>query len=219
MLRRHSYWLLPLITALVVAAVGARLITLSVHERSLQLRATAQTTVRRHAQAIERELAGLVTGAGREAAPLAASSTEASSATGPPPAARRAPERGTFWISGDGTLQGAPPADAALASALASAWASSPPATRSAATVLFGPVRYGNQWLIAARVPGPAPGGEPAAGSSGLAAVSYDALDAILARAHFGTLVNEGYDFQLSQPEPVTQQTRVLLASEPTALE
>jgi diguanylate cyclase (GGDEF)-like protein len=211
MLRRHSYWLLPLITALAVAAVGARLITLSVRERSLQLRATAQTTVRQHSQTIEREFAGLVARARGEAARLAA--------TEPSPAALPAPARGTFWMSGDGTVQGAPPADAALASALASGWASAPAAARGAATVLFGPVRYGSQWLVAARAPGPAAGAEAAAGSSELAAVSYDTLDAILARAHFGTLVNEGYDFQLSQPEPVTRQARVLLASEPTALE
>ena len=45
MLRRHSHWVLPLIAATVVLLVGARLITLSVRERSEQLRVTAQRVV------------------------------------------------------------------------------------------------------------------------------------------------------------------------------
>jgi diguanylate cyclase (GGDEF)-like protein len=39
-----------------------------------------------------------------------------------------------------------------------------------------------------------------------------------LARARFGTLVNEGYDFQLSQPDPLTRQSRTFLSSQPGTL-
>jgi diguanylate cyclase (GGDEF)-like protein len=210
MLRGHSNWLLPLITVLVVAVVGARLITLSVHERSLQLRAAAQGSLQRHSQAIETELAALERSARRAAARPGAANGDEAGATAPrSPGESPAPDRRTFWMSADGSVRGGASADAALASALASAWASLAPAARSGATTLFGPVRYGSQWLVGARAPLP---------GSDLAAVSYDTLDAMLARASFGTLVNEGYDFQLSQPDPLTHRPRLLLSSEPTPL-
>jgi len=48
--------------------------------------------------------------------------------------------------------------------------------------------------------------------------VSYENLELLLARARFGTLVSEGYDFQLSQPDPLTHQSRIFLTSQPETL-
>ena len=51
--RRHAYWLLPLLSAAFVALLGARLITLSVSERSQQLRRAAESDVVQHTGRIE----------------------------------------------------------------------------------------------------------------------------------------------------------------------
>jgi diguanylate cyclase (GGDEF)-like protein len=211
LLRRQSYWLLPLLAAALVTLLGARLITLSMRERSAQLRGAAQSAVARHAGLIETELTRLAAAAARAAAtqPAATPSTGA------------APEAGNFRMSEDGQVLAARPAQAALVSAVAAEWASIPAARRSE-TVLFGPVRYGSQWFVAAAAAAAQPA--PSAGASAAQdlpagwSVSYDGLDALLARAHFGTLVNERYDFQLAQPDPQTQRPRAFLSSQPGQL-
>ncbi len=91
-LRRHSYWLLPLLAAMLVALLGARLITLSVQQRSEQLRRAAQSAVVQHASLIEAELAALAAGTHRS---------------------------GVFWMSADGAVVNVPPADVAVAGAVA----------------------------------------------------------------------------------------------------
>ncbi|HKD53116.1 MAG TPA: EAL domain-containing protein [Steroidobacteraceae bacterium] len=206
--RRHSWWLLPLLAATVVALIGARLVTLSVRERSEQLRRTAQSAVLRHTSRIEGELAALAAAA--RAAP---------------------PERGHFSMSTDGTVLHAS-GDAATASALAREWAADP-AARQPDAVLFGPIRYGSEWIVAARAAAPstpaavaAPSGEaradgppPATPAASRAwSVSYENLESLLARAGFGTLVNERYDFQLSQRDRLTRGQRVFLSSQPGTL-
>ncbi|HEY6823668.1 MAG TPA: hypothetical protein VI195_04470, partial [Steroidobacteraceae bacterium] len=200
-LRRHSYWLLPLLAATLVALLGAQLIRLSVHERSEQLRQSAQSAVLRHASLIEAELATLAAAAQREAGSAGAGASE--SAT---------PGHGTFWMSAEGAVLRSSPGDAAIASAVAREWVASD-ATRRAA-VLFGPVRYGSQWIVAARV-ARADGNSPATPAW---SVSYEDLEPLLARARFGALVNEGYDFQLSQSDALTQHPRVFLSSQPGTL-
>ncbi len=65
--RRYSHWLLPLLAAATVVLVGARLITVSVHERAQQMRLAAQSVAVRHARAIETELRALSERTRREA--------------------------------------------------------------------------------------------------------------------------------------------------------
>ena len=57
-LRRHAWWLLPLLAAALVALIGTRLVALGVHERAEQLRRAAQAADlrRRHAQLIKADL-------------------------------------------------------------------------------------------------------------------------------------------------------------------
>ena len=197
-LKRYSHWLLTTVVAAVVVVAGARLITLSVHERAAQMRSAAQSAVVRHARLIEAQLQAL-TDRARAAAPDLA-----------------IPRRGAFWMTATGTLLRAPAADVAVARALASEWASSGAGARAAAGI-FGPVRYGSQWFIAAQAPTtlPAAKGSPAADAR---SVAYENLDALLLRGRFGRLVNEGYDFELSQREPVSHEPRVLLSSRPGTL-
>jgi len=217
-LRRQSYWLLPLLAAALVTLLGARLITLSVRERSAQLRHAAQVAVARHADLIEAQLADLAASARRAAQTHAA---------GQPAAPAAAAARGTFRVRADGSVPGAPPAQAALISAVAAEWLAVPAARRRNA-VLFGPVRYGSQWLVAASAAAAAPPAPASAAGADSApqgapaapvwAVSYASLDALLARARFGGLVNEGYDFQLAQPDPQTRRPRSFLNSQPGQL-
>ncbi|MBV9725696.1 MAG: bifunctional diguanylate cyclase/phosphodiesterase [Gammaproteobacteria bacterium] len=188
-LRRQAYWLLPLLAALLLGLLGARLISLSVRERAAQLRRSAESAVLAHARRIETELGAL--------AALAAERARGEASAGPP---------ATFSMSDEGVVLSAAPADAATASAVAAEWSAAPPARRSG--VLFGPVRYGSQWLVVAHV----------AAAGGGWSVSFENLDALLSRARFGALVQEGYDFQLLQPDPLTHQPRVFLSSHPGVL-
>ena len=206
--RRHAYWLLPLSSAAFVALLGARLITLSVSERSQQLRHAAESDVVQHTGRIEAELAALADAARRPAAVSAAVQSGAGAPLGD------ARERRTFRMDGAGLVLAAPPGDGAVAGAVAAEWAAVPAARRDAAA-LFGPVRYGSRWIIAASAP-VAPPAKAAAGPPAppLWSVSYESLDSLLARARFGTLVNQGYDFQLSQPDPATHRARVFLTSQ-----
>jgi len=120
--------------------------------------------------------------------------TSVEDGTHPVPPASAIPGRDTFWMTATGTLLRAP--DAAVARALASEWASTDAAAGAAGRV-FGPVRLRQSWFVAAQAPielRAANGSRPAATRPCLRK-----SDALLLRAHFGRLVNEGYDFELSQ--------------------
>ena len=204
-LKRHSHWLLATMVAAVVVIAGARLITLSVHERAAQMRSAAQSAVVRHARLIEAQLRALTDRARAEA-----------QGTHPVPPGSAIPGRGAFWMTATGTLLRAPDAEVAVARALASEWASSG-AGAPAAAGFFGPVRYGSQWFVAAQAPITLGSGNGSA-AAGARSVAYENLDALLVRARFGGLVKEGYDFELSQREPVSHEPRVFLSSHPGTL-
>jgi diguanylate cyclase (GGDEF)-like protein len=208
-LRRHAYLLLPALTAVVVLLAGARLIEISVHQRAAQMRLVADTVATRHAAAIDAQLGAL--------AARARAAAEDAAAT--------APQRAAFWMDARGTVLRAPDADTALASAIANEWVARGAAAGGAALpaaaanpALFGPVRYGSQWVVAALAPMHRGSGQPP-GADEVWTVDFADLDTLLARARFGTLVDEGYDFQLFQPvTPSNGQRRVFLSSQPAAL-
>ncbi len=210
-LRHHSSWLLPLLTAAIVLLLGARLITLNVRERAEQLRRTAESAVLRHASSIEAELAALADAAREPGAAV----TAGQSAAGVTTAAPVRPHPSTFRMSADGAVIEVAPADAGIAGAVAREWAVA--AATPGAAALFGPVRYGSQWVVAARAKVAPPSGQTSAAAP-VWSVSYENLESLLARARFGTLVNEDYDFELSQPDPLTHHPRVFLASHPGTL-
>jgi diguanylate cyclase (GGDEF)-like protein len=212
-LKRYSQWLPAMVVAAVVVLAGARLITLNVHERTAQMRMAAQSVVARHARLIEAQLQALTDrtrGEAQRAANILADGTRR-----PVPLASAIPGRDTFWVTASGTVLRARDAAAAVAGALASEWPLTDTAGRAAG--LFGPVRYGSQWIVAAHA---AIDLQAANGSaaSGARSVGYESLDALLARARFGLLVNEGYDFELSQLDPLTHRPRVFVSSRPGTL-
>src|SRR6266436_5498613 len=210
-LKRYSHWLPGLVVAAVVVLAGARLITLSVHERAAQMRIAAQSAVVRHARLLEAQLQGLTNRARGEAQ---RATNILADGTHPMPPVSAIPARDTFWMTAAGTLLRAP--DAAVARALASEWASTDAGARAAAGV-FGPVRYGSQWFVAAQAPIELRSANGSA-AAGARSVAYESLDALLLRAGFGLPVNEGYDFELSQRAPVTHEPRVFLSSRPGTL-
>jgi diguanylate cyclase (GGDEF)-like protein len=212
-LKRHSHWLPAMVVAAVVVLAGARLITLNVHERAAQMRMAAQSVVVRHARLIEAQLQALTDRTRGEA--QRAANILADGARRPVPLASAIPGRDTFWLTASGTVLRARDADAAVARALASEWALTDAAGHAAG--LFGPVRYGSQWIVAAHAAIDLQGANGSA-ASGARSVSYESLDALLARARFGLLVNEGYDFELSQLEPLTHRPRVFVSSRPGTL-
>ena len=205
-LKRYSHWLPAVAVAALVVLAGARLITLSVHERAAQMHVAAQSAVVSHARLIEAQLQALTDRARGEAQ---RATHILGGGTHPVPPASATPSRGTFWMTATGAILQAP--DAALTRALASEWASTAAGAR-AATGVFGPVRYGSQWFVAAQAPVEL---RSANGSAATRAqsVAYESLDALLLRARFGRLVNERYDFELSQREPVARESRVFLSS------
>src|SRR5207302_1947825 len=78
----------------------------------------------------------------------------------------------------------------------------------------FGPVRYGSQWMIAAYA---ALEGRPATAAVAAPAwaVGYESLDSLLVRAGFGRLASDGYDFEITQIDPLTHRVRELFGSRP----
>ena len=210
-LKRYSHWLAAILVAAVVVLAGARLITLSVHEHAAQMRIAAQSVVARHARLIEAQLQAL-THRARDEAQRAADIL--GDGTHPVPPASAIPERDTFWMTTRGAVLHAP--DPAVARALAGEWASTDAGGRAPAGV-FGPVRYGSQWFVAAQAPIELRSANGSA-AAGARSVAYESLDALLLRAGFGLPVNEGYDFELSQRAPVTHEPRVFLSSRPGTL-
>jgi diguanylate cyclase (GGDEF)-like protein len=212
-LKRYSHWLPAMVVAAVVVLAGARLIALSVHERAAQMRTAAQSAVVSHAHLIEAQLQALTDRARAEAQ---RASNILGDGTRPVPPGSAIPGRDAFWMTATGRLLRAPAADLAVAGALASEWASTDAGARAAAGML-GPIRYGSQWLVAAQAPLELRSTRGSA-AAGAWSVAYESLDALLVRARFGRLVNEGYDFQLSQREPASHEPRVFLNSRPGTL-
>src|SRR5256885_14661232 len=95
-----------------------------------------------------------------------------------------------------------------VSGALANEWAVTAASAR-APTGIFGPVRYGSQWIIAAYAPIEAPQAKAAAASPAWA-VGYQSLDALLVRAGFGRVVKDGFAFQINQTDPLTHGVREL---------
>ncbi|HEX4389469.1 MAG TPA: bifunctional diguanylate cyclase/phosphodiesterase [Steroidobacteraceae bacterium] len=213
-LRRYSHWLLPFLAAATVLVIGARLITVGVTERSRELHRAAQTAVVSHARLIDAQLLTLLDQARRDADQVPATGIAATSA----PAVSGKPDTGAFWMSSAGTVVAGSTGTPEVAGAIAQEWAGADGAARGGGGALFGPVRYGSQWLVAARAQVPARAGESQA-SAAYWTVSYVSLDALLQRADFGSLVKEGYDFQLSQPDPLARVPRVFLSSRAAPLE
>ncbi len=210
--RRYPAWVPAAAVAAVVVLAGSRLITLSARDHAAELRSIAQGAVAEHAHRIEIQLQALLERARGEAR-RAAGTTDDRRAAAPPFSAL--PSRNAFWTAAAGALLRTGDADPAISRALAGEWLAAQPGEPAGAG-LFGPVRYGSQWLVAAQAPVELPGASPA--TAGTRAFAYEALDGLLLRAGLPRLVREGYDFELSQNAANARDPRLFLRSRAAAL-
>ncbi|MDE2250182.1 MAG: bifunctional diguanylate cyclase/phosphodiesterase [Gammaproteobacteria bacterium] len=181
-----------MVVAAVVLLAGARLLALSMQQRAAGLRVAAQDMVAGHARLIEIEMQKLVTAARAESRRVAS----VAAANGVP-LVSVAPHRNSFWMTDAGLVLRTGDSDPSVSRTLAGDWTRRG-ADGQVAAELFGPVRYGSQWFVAAQAPIGLPDPHAAATPRALV-VSYEDLDALLLRARFGLLVREGYDFELVQ--------------------
>jgi diguanylate cyclase (GGDEF)-like protein len=126
------------------------------------------------------------------------------------------PSRDAFWISGTGVLLRTGDADPSVGRALASEWAAAKGGAPAPAG-LFGPVRYGSQWFVAAQAPVGLPRANPT--TAGARAFAYVALDQLVLRAGFQRLVSDGYDYALLQEVPTSREPRRFLTSRAAVLD
>lgn len=199
-LKRSGTWLPTVLVLAVVLVAGSRLVILSLERHADDARIAARGMLAQEQTAVERqlhELATLATHPGAQSAPQ----KTGTSATG----------RGAFRIDANGAVVRASGVNDALASEIASEWAASGTSTDN--TRVIGTVRHGSQWVLAARVPLVSAEGQPAGWS-----IAWAELEQLMARARLDRAVTEGYDFTLTEVEPVTGRGRLFVNSGPTRL-
>ena len=190
-----SGWLLTIAVLAVTLGAGSRLIWLSVQHHEVLAREQAAGLAAQLAGKIEPQLRALAAFSRRQAA----------EGTG----GRHPLAPGAFWLGSDDKVLAARPADAALATAIAGEWAALDSEQATQPTIL-GPIRQGREWLVAARTPVFERGRAMAPEWS----VTYANLDALIAPARLGRLVNMGYDFELDQIEPRSARSRAFVSSD-----
>ena len=190
--KRTLGWLPATVVLAVTLIAGARLITLSMQQHAERARVAAQAQAEHIATALEQQLQ-TVTDAARRQAERVDTSGGAADAL-----ANTAPVQNGFWVGADGAVLPGHHVPAALASSIASEWASIPARSAAAGASFLGPMREGSQWIVAARVPILPSHAEVAAQPIGWSVV-YAELDRLLAATHLGGVVNAGYDFQVVQ--------------------
>jgi diguanylate cyclase (GGDEF)-like protein len=192
-------WLPTMAVLLLILVAGSRLIYLSVQQHAAGAREAAVAVAAAYAGKIEPVLRALADAADQQAAAASRSTVRRDAvATSAPLAAAHA-----FLMTSDDEVQDARGAPAALASGVAQEWRSAEThATPGAA--LLGPIRIGSQWFFAVRA--------PLAQSKGWA-VAYAPVDELLAAGRVSALIDQGYDFELSQFEPRSARARIFSSS------
>ena len=212
--KRYSDWIPVAIVLGVVLVAGSRLITLSLQQHAAQARESAQVIVGRYGLPMESQLRTLVTLAQRESA-RAARTFGNSSASGQLSSA--VPARHTFWLANDGTTLLPVDSDAATVQSIASEWQSADAQGGAAAPGLLGPIRHRSQWIVAARAPIDRPTANGAVQRAGWG-IAYRPLHQVLTSAKLGELSKAGYDYELSQLDPLNRRSRIFFGSRNTPL-
>ena len=201
--KARSRWWLTTAVLVVVLGAGARLIYLGVQHHKALAREQAAAVAGDFVGKIEpqlRTLTGLAIRLGKQGAVRG-------EAGGLPLAA------GGFWLGGDDKVLTARPADTAVATAIADEWQAADTGRAVPEPTILGPIRQGSEWFVAARVPIPTRDADGAVRLSTWAA-AYADLEALIAPAQLGRLVNMGYDFELAQIEPRSARSRVFVGSD-----
>ena len=208
--KRYPAWLPAAAVGAVVVLAGARLIALSARDHAAELHRAAQATVAQQTHQIEVELQSLMDRARYESHRAAGTFDNPS-----PPPRTAVPSHNAFWTGGEAGLLRTGDTDPAVSRALSSEWMAAP-ARAATAAGLFGPVRYGSQWFVAAQVPVELSGTAPAREAA--RAFAYESLGDLLSQARLGRLAREGYDFEVFQNTQNSSEPRMFLRSHATAL-
>ena len=207
--QRTFLWVPTVVVLAVVLIAGSRMISLSVRHDAAVARETAATVANTSVGKIEPLLQKLAELAERRAALAAQVPTRRdtlASLESLPPVAK------TLWMSSDDKVLGSRPAEAATANGIASEWVSADSAHTVPGSAVLGPMRLGSLWIMAVRFP-------IAAGSPAAAArlrgwsVAYTDLDELIAASQLARLIDMGYDFELSQVEPLSSRSRSFVRS------
>ncbi len=158
-----------------VLGIGARFVAVSADLRAHREHEAAQRALQRFARTIQHELAWLF-----------ARARGVSS---------RAADGFRFTLRSDGTIDSPAPAIASSARPSASALSAADARGHGSAIApgLYGPIRIGSRWVLAARVPVPGAARAPPLAWS----VAYLDLTSLLARAKPAGLRSMGYDFEV----------------------
>jgi diguanylate cyclase (GGDEF)-like protein len=215
LLQKTSAWLPTVLVLALVLAAGGRLIMLGLQKSASEARATAREALVRDRQAIESQLGRLLNAAANDANAAAhALNTNAAASL-----ASILPKKNALWLNADGSVASAGTADPVLASSIASEWETADARAGVGPRAGFmGPMRQGSQWIVAARVPVQARVGDDGSIERAGWAVVFTDLDQLLSNAKLGRLIDAGYLFTLSQPDPVSRVSRVFLSSGPQTL-
>jgi diguanylate cyclase (GGDEF)-like protein len=230
LLKRTGTWLPTVLVLVVVLLAGSRLVMLSLERHADDAREAARALVTEQRSAVELQLRELAERAirpeGESDRSDVSNAEPASRAVDSSPAA--AGGRGTFRLDAAGNVIPAEGLDESLASAIASetgtgvqgsaqsSFQSSDQsiAPRSGNEGVIGAVRHGSQWVIVARAPLIAADGSPAGAS-----VAWSELEQLMARAHTGRLISNGFDFTLSEVDRASGRARPFVNSGPVVLE
>jgi diguanylate cyclase (GGDEF)-like protein len=212
--QRKLLWVPTVVVLAVVLIAGSRMIALSVRHDAAVARETAATVANTSVRKIEPLLQKLADLAERRAALAAQAPSRRdtlASLESLPPVAK------TLWMTSDDKVLGSLPAEAATANGIASEWGSADSAHTVPGAAVLGPMRLGSLWLIAVRFPvaasSPLTAGPLAAAGLRGWSVAYADLDELIAASQLRRLIDIGYDFDLSQVEPLSSRSRSFVSS------
>lgn len=207
--QRNSLWVPTAVVLGIVLIAGSRMVALSVRHDAAVARETAATVANTSVRKIEPLLRKLADLAERRAASAAQLPSHRDRLA---PLELLPPTPTTFWMTSDDKVLGSRPAEAATANGIASEWRSADSAHAEPGSAALGPMRLGSQWLIAVRFPIATSSPLAAARSRGWS-VAYADLDELIAASQLGRLLDMGYDFELSQVEPLSSRSRSFVSS------
>jgi diguanylate cyclase (GGDEF)-like protein len=202
-------WLLTVAVLVVILGAGSRLIYLSVQHHEAVAREQAAGVAAGFVAKIEPQLRSLAA-----LARLQAKQPDMAAGAAPARRVERPPVSGSLWLGADDKVFSVQKSESAVATAIGDEWqvvdSRRPVAPESS---ILGPIRQGSEWLVAARVP--VVSRESSGDSRPLQwSVAYANLDALIAPARLGRLVEMGYDFELSQVEPRSARSRAFVGSD-----
>ena len=211
--RKHPEVFIAVIVAAIGLVAGARFISLSTQHYAARARDAAQTVANRLGRAVDAQLEALVADAEQPIDPVISMTIAAQQSA----SRTRQPGSGLFWLTAGGQILEPSASNHATVLGIASELAAADRDVTTADRGLFGPMRVGSRWIIAARAP--AALSETAIPRRPVTwAVAFRDMERLLASTSWGEINSAGYDVELTELESATGRTQVLYAARSTPL-